>query len=74
MSAQFFLSDIDLQQLTARVRPSSQRKWLLKNGWKFTLDSLGRPVVASIEAERKLLSVSSYQSSSIEPNWEAIDG
>jgi len=69
-----FLSDKDINCLTGRLRPSAQCRWLQHNGWKYTVNQLGRPVVAFAEAERKLVGTSTNQSSSKEPNWESLDG
>ena len=51
-----FLSGDELYRLTARKRPSAQRRWLTARGWRFELDGFGRPVVLREEAERRMLS------------------
>lgn len=68
-----FLSDIEVQQLTGRYRPTAQCKWLRKHSWKFTVNALGNPIVATAEAERHLLG-NAKLSSVQEPNWDALNG
>ena len=70
MDSHIFLSKSDLQQLTGRLRPTAQRNWLLKRGWKFEVDAIGKPVVAVSEAERRLVGKSIKIFPNKEPNWE----
>jgi hypothetical protein len=67
-----FLSSQHVNRLTGYVRPSAQVCWLHRNGYRFTVNGLGEPVVAVSEANRKLVggTVSAMQ----EPNFEAING
>ena len=67
-----FLSSHDLKRLTGYVRPSAQAGWLRRNGYRFTVNGLGEPVVAAAEAERKLVGGSSNVTQ--EPNFGAING
>ena len=69
-----FLSESEVQQLTGRLRPKAQCMWLLNHGWKYTVNQLGRPVVAIAEAERKLVGNTSNHLTGKEPNWEALNG
>lgn len=68
-----FLSDLEVQQLTGRHRPTAQCHWLQKHGWRFTVNALGNPIVATAEAERHLLG-NAKLSAGKEPNWGALDG
>lgn len=45
----------DLKQLTGYSRASAQVRWLRRNGWRFTVNALGYPVVAIAEFNRKLV-------------------
>jgi hypothetical protein len=45
----------DLKQLTRFVHNSAQAKWLRRNGWKFTVNKLGAPVVALAEFNRHMV-------------------
>jgi hypothetical protein len=67
-----FLSSCDMNRLTGYVRPSAQARWLRRNGYRFTVNGLGEPVVAEAEAARKLIGGSS--SVTQEPNFGAING
>ena len=69
-----FLSDLEVQQLTGRHRPTAQCHWLQKHGWKHDINAIGRPVVAIAEAERKLVGKPFNQPSGKEPNWEVLNG
>lgn len=74
MDSNFFLSEVDLQRLTGRLRPKSQCNWLLKNGWKFTVNALGQPIVAINEAESRLVGGLATKTLKTEPNWEVLHG
>lgn len=67
-----FLSACDINRLTGYVRPSAQVRWLRRNGYRFTVNALGAPVVAAAEAARKLVGGSSNVTQ--EPNFGAING
>ena len=66
-----FLSDNELKQLTGKTRHSAQIRWLQEQGWKFTVNALGEPVVMAAEASRHLLGGAR---STKGPNWEALNG
>jgi hypothetical protein len=34
-----------IERLTGRVQYAAQRRWLMKHGWVFETDGLGRPIV-----------------------------
>jgi hypothetical protein len=42
----------DVETLTGCVRPSAQARWLRKHGWRFVINSKGRPIVALAEFNR----------------------
>ena len=69
-----FLSDLEVQQLTGRHRPTAQCHWLQKHGWKHDINAIGRPVVAIAEAERKLVGSTAKNLTGKEPNWGALNG
>ncbi len=66
-----FLSQHDIAALTGRTRHSAQVRWLRDNGWKFTVNALGRPIVAVAEANRHLVGGTARRET---PNWGAISG
>jgi len=68
-----FLTDNELRQLTGLQRPSAQIRWLQDNGWKFTVNALGDPVVAIAEASRKLVGGDTKKRDA-PPNWDAMHG
>jgi hypothetical protein len=63
----------DLERLTGYKRPSAQIRWLQTNGFTFTVNGLGDPVVATAEVERKLVGGGTTKKKSKEPNWDAMD-
>lgn len=65
------LSDADLVALTGYVRQSAQVAWLQHHGWRFTVNALGKPVVALAEFNRRLVG---GKTTSQEPDWSAING
>jgi hypothetical protein len=67
------LAEKELCDLTGYVRPSAQVKWLQRNGWRFTVNALGKPAVAVAEFNRRMVGGSGTIKHQ-EPNWEAIRG
>lgn len=67
-----FLTDAELRQLTGKSRHTAQISWLQANGWRFTVNTLGQPVVANAEASRKLVGGGTKKQQ--EPDWTAING
>jgi Domain of unknown function (DUF4224) len=65
----------DLKRLTGFARNSAQAKWLRRNGWKFTVNALGAPVVALAEFNRHMVG-GKASAATQEPNfdWDAING
>lgn len=51
-----FLSPTELETLTGYKRPSRQIKWLRAMRYRFEVSAVGRPVVAKVEAEGRLVS------------------
>lgn len=66
-----FLSLAEIQQLTGYTRASAQVRWLRRHGWRFTVNALGRPVVALSEFNRCMVG---GRIASQEPNWDALHG
>jgi hypothetical protein len=62
----------DIKQLTGFVRASAQARWLRHNGWKFTVNGLGCPIVALAEFNRHM--VGGKQAQTQEPRLEGING
>lgn len=50
-----FLADQQIAELTGYKRPSAQRRWLIRNGYRFEVRGDGRPCVMVAEAERHML-------------------
>jgi hypothetical protein len=66
------LSGEDIVVLTGYVRASAQVRWLLRHGWRFSVNALGHPVIATAEWSRKMVGESAVQQH--EPNWNALNG
>jgi hypothetical protein len=66
-----FLSASDRETLTGYKRASAQVRWLRHNGWKFTVNALGEPVVALAEFNRRMVG---GKIAAQEPNWDALHG
>lgn len=66
-----FLTPKEITALTGYERPSAQVRWLRNNGWKITVNALGRPIVALAEVNRRLVGGGIGKK---EPNWGALDG
>lgn len=66
-----FLTVADLEHLTGLQRPSAQARWLKRHGWRFTVNGLGRPVVAVAEANRHLVGGKAAHQ---EPDYRACHG
>lgn len=65
------LSDSDLRKLTGRTQPAAQARWLQRHGWRFTVNALGKPVVALAEFNRRMIGGSAARK---EPDWGALNG
>lgn len=69
-NSEFFLTPEDIERLTGRKRYSAQARWLSDHGYKFAVNGLGMPIVATAEVNRKLVGGSTRAA---EPNWDALD-
>lgn len=49
-----FLTEKELKDLTERVRPTAQRRWLTENGYPFETGADGHPKVLKSVVESKL--------------------
>ena len=49
-----FLTEQNMKELTGRVRPCAQIRWLKDNDWPFEINALGHPVVLRSVAVAKL--------------------
>lgn len=65
------LSPDDLSALTGYIRASAQVRWLRRHGWRFTVNALGRPIVALAEFNRHLVG---GRAVGREPDFGAIHG
>jgi Domain of unknown function (DUF4224) len=66
------LSPSEIQTLTGYSRPSAQMRWLRHNGYKFTVNALGRPTVALAEFNRHQVGGRAAQQQDV--NLEGING
>ncbi len=66
-----FLTADELRDLTGYRRASAQVRWLRRNGYRFTVNGLGAPVVAVAEVTRRLVGGSAPRQ---EPRLEAVNG
>jgi hypothetical protein len=64
----------DIKTLTGYARPSAQVRWLRHNGWRFTVNALGAPVVALAEFNRHLVGGKATLSQAPNFDWDAING
>lgn len=65
----FFLTVVEVRELTGRQQFQAQRRVLAENGIPFTCDAQGRPIVprVAIVGERAMASVSSAAMAQLEP-------
>jgi hypothetical protein len=66
-----FLTPTDISQLTGYTRASAQIRWLRRNGWRFNVNALGEPVVATAEFNRHMVG---GRAPAQEPDFGAING
>ena len=66
-----FLNATDRECLTGYKRPSAQVRWLRRNGWKFTVNALGEPVIAVAEFNRRMVG---GRVTGQEPDWGSLNG
>jgi uncharacterized protein DUF4224 len=69
-----FLTDKEVCALTGYSRQSAQIRWLRAHGWRFTVNALGKPVVAVAEFNRHMVGSGAARSAMHqEPDWAAIN-
>ena len=66
-----FLAPEEIHDLTGYKRPTSQRKWLIKNGYPFDVRCDGRPVVGRAYYEGRYNR--NYAKRLSEPDLAALD-
>ena len=67
-----FVDRDNLKVLTGYTFHSAQARWLRKNGWRYTVNALGHPLVAMAELNRRL--VGGTVSTEFQPNWDDWNG
>lgn len=67
-----FLTASELKTLTGYSRASAQIRWLRDNGWRFTVNGIGDPVVALAESNRKLIG-GAMPAQKKTPNWDGLN-
>lgn len=70
-----FLSKEELQELTGRALHRLQRAWLKTQGWTFTVNANGRPIVSRAHMENMLGGASRMDAATdrtCRPNFDAI--
>lgn len=74
MSQLAFLTAEELQELTGRVLYKRQREWLQAQGWTFTVNANGRPIVSRAHMEAMLggAKIEQPKERAYRPNLEAI--
>jgi len=65
------LAEAELCKVTGYRRASAQARWLRRNGWRFTVNALGVPVVAVAEFNRHLVG---GRAALHKPDYGAING
>jgi len=69
-----FLKAEDIVKLTGYIQARAQIRWLHHNGWRFSVNALGRPIVAMAEWSRKMVGSAASALTQQEPNWDAVNG
>lgn len=67
-----FLTADELKRLTGFVRRSAQIRWLTSRGFRFEVNGVGAPIVATAEVEARLLSTPRARAGA-EPRWAAVN-
>lgn len=62
-----FLSNDELHELTGLCQSAAQRRWLETHGWCYEIAANGRPKVARLYFERKMLGVVATPDNTREP-------
>jgi hypothetical protein len=66
------IAETDVESLTGYRRPSAQIRWLRDNGWRFTVNALGKPIIALAEFNRRMVGGNRLSGGEQEPNWGAL--
>lgn len=64
------LTDLEIVELTGFKRTKAQADWLMRQGWIFTVNGAGRPIVLRSYAERRLGGM--VAAGEAEPNFARI--
>lgn len=74
MTASTFLTEEELRELTGRALHKRQREWLQAQGWTFTVNANGRPIVSRAHMEAMLGGAKSETAAdrTYRPNFDAI--
>lgn len=67
------ITDKEVCELTGYIRPSAQIRWLRQHGWRFSVNALGKPMVAIAEFNRHMVGNAKTVTRQ-EPDWSAING
>jgi hypothetical protein len=67
-----FLTGKEVCNLTGYVRPSAQIRWLQEHGWRFSVNALGKPIVALAELNRHMVGKARTPANQ-GPDWSALN-
>lgn len=65
------LTNQDIKDLTGSVQKAAQIRWLVAHGWRFEVNSLGRPKVAVAEFNRHMVG---GRAAKQEPDFSRLNG
>ncbi len=69
-----FLSQTDIAELTGYRKPVLQRRWLLRNGYRFDVRGDGRPALLEAQVRaRQLKGLGAIADTAEEPDLAALD-
>ena len=74
MNAPAFLTAEEMRDLTGRALHKRQREWLQAEGWTFTVNAAGRPIVSRAHMETMLGGAKNDTAEAriYRPNFDAI--
>lgn len=74
MNAPAFLTAEEMRELTGRALHKRQREWLQAEGWTFTVNAAGRPIVSRAHMEAMLggAKTDTAEARIYRPNFDAI--
>lgn len=64
----------ELIEITARVRPSAQIRWLDRHGWPYVRGADGHPKVLRAFVQSSIGGIALAHTSRPGPDWDALDG